>query len=102
MKTFKFFAIAIIALFTVVNFSSCDSSFDEQEFMISKPDNKPDNKPDDNNSDDDNKDGDWGAILDKTFKHVVEKDENTGEITNESWPSKIVIQKQDGSIVEFK
>lgn len=86
MKTFKFFAIAIIALFTVVNFSSCDSSFDEEEFMISKPDNKPD----DNNGDDD-KDGDWGTILDKTFGTSVD-----------NWTSKIILQKQDGSIVEFK
>ena len=61
MKTFKFFAIAIIALFTVVNFSSCDSSFDEEEFMISKPDNKPDDNNDDDFTMTDDDNGEEGA-----------------------------------------
>ena len=83
MKTFKFF-IAIIAIFSVVNFSSCTSAFDEEEFLISRPDNKPDGE-------DNNKEGDWGTIIEKTFGTSAD-----------NWTSKIVLQKQDGSIVEFK
>lgn len=48
--------------------------------------------PDNGEDGDDNKEGDWGTIVDKYF----------GQETDGRWLSVIVLQKEDGSIVEFK
>lgn len=90
MKTNKFFAVimTVISMLSIASFSSC-SGYDEDMEEMMKPVNP--NNPD--NNDGNNKhEGDWGTILDKYF----------GQETDGKWMSVIVLQKEDGSIVEFK
>lgn len=82
--------IAVI-FFTAIMFgfimSSC-SGYDEDLEMIKAPSTPQEPTNPDNN---DEKEGDWGNILDKTFG-----------LENGHWISRIVLQKTDGTTVEFE
>lgn len=95
MKKFNLFAIAFIAI-SIMSFTSCsdfDAELDEMIEVPQKPTNPSDgDNNDDNNGDDNNQEGDWGTIMDKYF----------GQTTDGKWMSVIVLQKEDGSVVEFE
>lgn len=86
----KFFAAAIVIISMLVAFSSCSGYDEELEEMMTPTTPTTPQEPDNNN--DDEKTGDWGTIMDKYF----------GQETDGKWMSVIVLQKEDGAIVEFK
>lgn len=81
------FTMIFAAIFIAI---MCSCSGYDEDFEI--PTEKPTPSTPDTPNGDDEKTGDWGTIMDKYF----------GQETDGKWMSVIVLQKEDGSVVEFR